>query len=87
MARPGRSEGLVGDAPPRTVYRVVRSDPPAARDFLSAAALGRRFNDSRLSSLADGISVFETEAQARRQAVRYNLGRLSPLRSWPSWSA
>lgn len=60
--------------PPCVVYRVVRTDPPAKRDFLSPAALGRRFADPRQRELADGISVFATEVQARRQARRYQLG-------------
>ena len=60
---------------PRRVYRVVRADPPTRTDFLSPAVLGRRFADPRQHDLAEGISVFATEAQARRQALAYQLGR------------
>jgi len=71
---------------PRVVYRIVRSDPPTARDFLSPSALGRHFADPRQVQLASGLSVFRTEEQARRQARRYDLGRfLAELHLSDEW--
>ena len=58
----------------RVVYRVVRSNPPTRRDFFSPAALGRRFQDAKQRALAEGVSVFATEEQARRLARRFHLG-------------
>jgi hypothetical protein len=57
---------------PRTFYRIVRSNPPALRDFSSNAALGKSpTGQTDTSPLADGISVTATLAQARRRARRY----------------
>jgi hypothetical protein len=54
----------------RTFYRIVRSNPPDLRDFVSQAAQGipsgRR--DPEALRLRRGISVYATEAQARRKA-------------------
>jgi hypothetical protein len=62
----------------RTVYRIVRTDPPTLADFLSDAELGRAsFKDTEdVRRLRSGRSVYATEAQARRKARRYPiLGR------------
>jgi hypothetical protein len=57
----------------RTFWRIVRTNPPAERDFLSHAALGRQLtrHDPDSVRLSQGISVFATDAQARRNARRY----------------
>src|SRR5207253_2758729 len=62
-------------------YRIVKTNPPTEADFLSNQAQGRPSPRSvaRDPALLDrwaGISVFETEAQARRRALaRPDLGR------------
>jgi len=55
---------------PRAFYRIVISDPPTLMDFASNAAKGRilRNPTSELLDSWSGISVWETEEQARRQA-------------------
>lgn len=54
----------------RTLYRIVRTDPPTVSDFLSDDALGRGAPDEspEVRRLRAGCSVFNTEAQARRRA-------------------
>lgn len=54
----------------RTFYRIVKVNPPTRQDFLSAQALGRTVprGDPELARLWDGLSVWQTEAQARRKA-------------------
>lgn len=62
----------------RTFYRVGRSDPPTLADVTSNRAAGRapRRSTPDIERLWDGISVFDTEAGARRQAGMYPwLGR------------
>jgi hypothetical protein len=58
---------------PTSYYRIVRTDPPTASDFLSDKA--RRVpprNDEPLTlHVWDGISVYWTFAQARRKARDY----------------
>lgn len=56
----------------RTFYRIVRTDPPTLTDFTSAWILGkaRPTDDPEALRLADGLSVFRTEAQAQRHARR-----------------
>lgn len=56
----------------RTFYRIVRTDPPTLTDFTSAKMLGkvRPTDDLEALRLADGLSVFRTEAQAQRHARR-----------------
>lgn len=61
----------------RTFWRIVRTNPPTRNDFLSHAALGRRYADTARARQAEGISVFATLAQVRRQAKRYPM-----LGSW-----
>ena len=53
-----------------TVYRIVQSDPPTRKDFLSYTALGKRlkYDTPRARRLADGLSVFDTAVQARDKA-------------------
>jgi hypothetical protein len=62
----------VADDDIQTFYRIVRSDPPTLMDFTSAKALGkaRPTDDPEALRLADGLSVFRTEAQAHRHARR-----------------
>jgi hypothetical protein len=57
----------------RTCYRIVRSDPPTVEDFRSAAARGRIPPDANAEDrrLLAGVSVYRTEAQARRKARQY----------------
>lgn len=56
----------------RTVYRIVKADPPTRRDFSSNRA---KRGDPRpdlppaLRRLWDGISVHDAEARSRRQAA------------------
>ena len=62
----------------RTFYRIVRSDPPALRDFTSNAARGLPLRDEseEMRRLWDGISVYATEGQARNKARQFPyLGR------------
>jgi hypothetical protein len=61
-----------------TFYRIVQTDPPTLVDFLSDVARGRvRYPlTSEQHQLRSGLSVFNTEAQARRKAQDWpNLGR------------
>ena len=54
----------------RTLYRIVRTNPPALEDFKSHAELGKapHDDDPYVRRLAQGVSVFATLAQARRNA-------------------
>jgi len=63
-------EGRRLDRLPGTFYRIVLTDPPSREDFLSnaARALLPRRNDPEVARVWDGISVYSTEAQARRRA-------------------
>ena len=58
-----------------TFYRIVRADPPDARDFLPAQVLGRpapRGADAHLLALwSDGVSMFDTVERARMMARLY----------------
>lgn len=49
------------------------TDPPTRRDFLSDAAQGKplRGTDPLAQHVWSGISVYQTEAQARRKARTY----------------
>ena len=53
------------------LYRNVQSNPPTISDFLSGQAKGERPRSESLRWLWDGISVFNTATQARRQALRF----------------
>lgn len=57
---------------PRTVYRLVETSPPTLKDFMSYHVLGIGLVDPDEESirLSTGISVFRTEAQARRAGRR-----------------
>lgn len=69
---------MAEEVPARTVYRNVRTDPPTRLDFTSNEALGipSRHSEPEMLRLWSGISVWATEAQARRNAARYpNVGR------------
>jgi hypothetical protein len=63
----------VADATPLKVYRIVKTDPPTVTDCTPQAQLGRRLVDPTPEKLHlwSGLSVFATEAQARRQARSY----------------
>lgn len=54
----------------RTLYRIVLTDPPTVRDMKSHAALGKipPQPDPATQRLMTGISVYNTEQQARRKA-------------------
>ena len=57
---------------PRTLYRIVRANPPIVDDFMSDAAFGEPPPpDPERARLHDGISTFNTEQQARRKAQAY----------------
>lgn len=57
---------------PRTFYRVVESNPPTDRDFLSYAALGRPLRKLRPSAAEiaawRAVSTYVTEEAARGRA-------------------
>jgi hypothetical protein len=54
---------------PRTLYRIVKTDPPTLDDFTSRAARGAPPPlDPELARVHDGISTFNTAQQARRKA-------------------
>jgi hypothetical protein len=57
----------------RTVYRIVRNNPPTLADFTSNAAKGLPLRDDspEMRRLWDGISVYATEAQARNKATQF----------------
>lgn len=61
-----------------TCYRVVKTNPPTVRDFLSGVAAGHALiaTTPELARLLEGISVFATPAQARRKTrgVGYRMG-------------
>jgi hypothetical protein len=54
----------------RRFYRIARNSPPTRDDFLSHVAQAKvlRRDDPESRRLAEGLSVWATEAQARRQA-------------------
>jgi hypothetical protein len=55
--------------PPRTFFKIVHSESPTLSDFLSNVARGRSFpSDPEQVRLWDGISVYDSRAQARRRA-------------------
>jgi hypothetical protein len=68
----------------RTFWRVVRTNPPQERDFLSNEAQGRspRDDDPETLRLWSGISVYATRLQAQRTAIAYPFlgGFLAELR-------
>ncbi len=59
-------------AEPRTFYRIVESDPPTERDFLSYAALGKPLRKQRPSATEiaawQAVSTYVTEEVARGRA-------------------
>jgi hypothetical protein len=63
----------MADAPPtRRLWRIARTDPPTRDDFVSRAARGEPSpDDPEATRLWDGLSVYDTQAQARRTARRY----------------
>ena len=54
-------------------YRVVKTDPPTVRDFLSAKALGRplRRDTPENRRIWDGISVLATADAARARVAQF----------------
>ena len=64
---------LSENAMAHTCYRITRTSKPTAEDFLSYLALGRRPRQRDAASMrqAAGVSVFETEDQARTNARKY----------------
>ena len=74
--QPGRVSDIMvnpGRATATTLYRIVQSNPPTISDFLSGQAKGVQPRSEALRWLWDGISLFNTAAQARRQALRFPL--------------
>ena len=59
----------------RVFYRVVATDPPTQRDFLSHKALGIPLRSPNDQDLWEGISVQATEQQARKRARLPGFGR------------
>lgn len=58
--------------PAVTLYRVVQTNPPTVRDFLSQKVLGipLKHETAKVLRLWDGLSVYRTEGQARARAVQ-----------------
>ena len=55
----------------RDFYRIVKGNPASLLDFVSNAARGRpKPSDPEDARVWDGISVYSTAAQARRQRRR-----------------
>lgn len=78
-----RSSAVAGAAPRRRqqggrFYRIVKTNPPTVRDFLSGVATGRIPAGAApaLVRLLEGISAFATFAQACRKSrgVGYRIG-------------
>jgi hypothetical protein len=67
MGEPPRNLRPTGQIRPRRFYRIVLTDPPTLIDFTSHAAQGRvlRRHTPTLVDRWHGISVYETEEQAR----------------------
>jgi len=55
---------------PQSFYRIIKNDLPVVDDFMSQIARGRVAPgaDAETQRLAHGISVYQTEQQARRKA-------------------
>ena len=77
--------------PPRTFYRLVQTDPPTVRDFLSYEALGiqpRRPLTARQRDEWQGISHYATQDAARiRARTSPHLGSFIATVRIPSQSA
>jgi hypothetical protein len=61
----------MGTSIPRRLFRIVRSDPPTLRDFMSHAALGkqpRRPLSRREQDLWRGVSVYQSASAAAEKA-------------------
>jgi hypothetical protein len=61
-----------------TLYRLVQTDPPTVRDFLSQKVLGipLKHETAKVLRLWDGLSVYRTMEQARTRASQTpRLGR------------
>ncbi len=50
----------------REWHRLVRSNPPSLRDFMSQKALGLPLRNERFRDIWDGVSVQQTLLQARK---------------------
>ncbi len=63
--------------PTRTFYRVVHTNPPTIRDFLSLKAPGRmpRNLRPRLQRMAEGISAYDTR-EAAETVARARRGKI-----------
>ena len=55
----------------RPFFRIVKTAPPTVADFLSAKALGLPRRPNEPEEIWAGLSVWATEAQARRQQRRF----------------
>jgi hypothetical protein len=58
---------------PSTLFRIVKSDPPTERDFMSNRALGLDPPDETRATFRvhQGVSLWRKLAQARRKARTY----------------
>lgn len=63
----------MGTPTARVFYRIVESDPPTLTDFASRRARGLppRGAEIRRPELHSGLSLYDTEAQARETARRF----------------
>lgn len=52
----------------RIFYRLVKTDPPTVRDFMSHKERGVPLRNPAAREIYDGVSVQETEESARRLA-------------------
>lgn len=61
-----------GDRQALAFYRIVETDPPTVRDFLSQKARGRplRFRTARALRLWEGVSVYRSRDEAAALAGR-----------------
>lgn len=51
-------------------YRIVKSNPPTTDDFLSYKALGIPLIDPRNADVYDGVSIWDTDMEAYRRALK-----------------
>lgn len=52
----------------RTFYRIVWTNPPTIADFIPKRSKPGWMEDPEVARLRSGISVYQTEAQARRKS-------------------
>jgi hypothetical protein len=55
----------------RTLFRIVRTNPPTEEDFWSNERKGRKCRDPQNKELWDGVSTYLTVEEARETALGY----------------